>query len=59
MRDAFRKEAHDGAVARRLRIELGDGADAAAARAVLDDDVGVARDVPLDVVGGKPRVKII
>jgi len=59
MRNALGKQAHDSAVARRLRVELGDSTNAAAARPVLDNDIGIAGDVTLDVIGGEPRIEII
>ena len=59
MPDGLGEQTHRGAVARRLRVEPAHRRDAAAARPMLHDDVRIARNEPLQMVGGEPRIEIV
>ncbi len=57
--ERLRQQGDDRAIAHRVGIELTRGADAAAARPMLEDDVRIARDVPLEMIGGQRRIHVI
>ena len=59
MADGLGEQAHGGTVARGLRIEPAHRRYATAARPVLHDDVGIARDEFAHVVGGEPRIEVV